>query len=128
MKSCHCLRALFPTAPAVLIETGPFVATSILTSKLPKNLADQWLLFTKGIAEVPELDVFLNFLKHKKRPPHLLSPSLQPSQNRSRSNLDGTRRQYMLYSLLHSETDQRPAQLAARNNILLCTAVPPSRL
>ena len=61
MKSCHCLRTLFSTASAVLrmevsLKLGHLL--SILTSKLPKNLADQWLLFTKDIAEVPELDVF----------------------------------------------------------------------
>ena len=71
MKSCRCLRALFSTVSAVLKDTGqfeigPFV-TSILISELPKNLADQWLLFTKDIAEVPESDIFLNFLKHKKK-------------------------------------------------------------
>ena len=60
LHSVSCLK------DAGQFEIGPFV-TSILTSKLPKNLADQWLLFTKDIAEVPELDVFLNFLKHKKK-------------------------------------------------------------
>ena len=104
-------------------DIGSFIA-SILTTKLPKRLNDQWLHFTRDTPNVPDVGTLLEFIKEKRNTTSPLHLPLQPKQNHLKSPAeDHLELLSITYNqICHPENNKISAQLVERKDILSTSA------
>ncbi len=66
-------------------DLGPFL-TSVLTTKLNKKLQESWLTYSKDYKKVPDVAVFLAFLKNKMQTTPMTTISVSKLEVKSECN------------------------------------------